>query len=73
MLYEIWSEGYRFSGEEGGGAICWGKIEANSFKEACDKLAEKNRCFRECYRPEQMTYWSCRLFDNEADARKSFG
>jgi hypothetical protein len=22
---------------------------------------------------ENMTYWGCRLFDNEADARKSFG
>lgn len=71
--FEIWAEGYRASGEKGSGAIYWGKVEANSFKEAFDKLAERDKSFRNCYNPVNLTFWACRLFDNEADARKSFG
>lgn len=70
--YEIWSEGYE-CGEERGGAICHGRIEASSFREACDKLAERNEEFRRNYDQEDMTYWRCRLFDNQEDARKYFG
>jgi hypothetical protein len=25
------------------------------------------------FNPEALTYWGCKLFDNEADARKGFG
>ena len=66
--FEIWSEGYIITGGRGT-ALFHGKIKANSFKEACDILFDDDKF----YNPKNLTYWGCRLFDNEIDARKSFG
>ena len=66
--YEIWSEGYRATCEHGT-ATFHGKVKASSFKEACDIHFEGNST----YDPERMTYWACKLFDNEKSARRSFG
>ena len=66
--FEIWSEGYAVM-EGRGTAHHHGNIEANSFKEACDIFFNNNKL----YNPERLTYWGCKLFDNETDARKSFG
>lgn len=67
--YEIWSEGYADNGGHEG-AHFHGKCEAGNFDEACIKLMEakldKNS-------DGTNSIWGCRLFDNEADARKSFG
>lgn len=83
--YEIWSEGYMATGEHGTAHLhC--KINANSFDEAVE-LANKNenlgaekydrRSFmsEEYYQNRRSNWkiWGCALFDNEADARKSFG
>ena len=68
MIYEIWSEGYIASGDRGE-AVLHGKMEASSFKEACDFFAKNNPEFEKYYDPARMTFWACRLFDNEADAR----
>ena len=72
MKYEIWSEGYSCTGNSSG-AIYLGTFEAESFKAACDLLAKSDKEFDRLYNPERMTFWGCRLFDNETDARKSFG
>ena len=72
MKYEIWSEGYRCTGNSSG-AIFLGTFEAESFKTACDLLAENDKEFGRLYDSERMTFWGCRLFDNEADARELFG
>lgn len=66
--YRIWSEGYAATGQSSG-AISHGIVEAASFKEACDIKFEGDSL----YSPDRMTYWGCQLFDNESDARKSFG
>ena len=66
--FEIWSEGYVVM-EGRGTAHHHGNIEANSFKEACDIFFNNNKL----YSPERLTYWECKLFDNETDARKAFG
>jgi len=70
--YEIWSEGFSATGEYGPAQLM-GSSEGNSFEDACRRLAEKESGFDEYYNPERNTYWGCRLFDNEADARRSFG
>jgi hypothetical protein len=71
-LYDIWAEGYA---DNGGcaGAIRLGSAQGKTFKDACKTFAEEEETFRQYFEEEQMTYWGCRLFDNEADARKSFG
>lgn len=66
--YNIWSEGFIVM-EGRSGAHYHGKIKANSFKEACDNFFKNDSL----YSPERMTYWGCKLFDNEQEARKSYG
>lgn len=72
MKYEVWMEGYLATGMEGipQGATLVGEVEADSFKDACD-LFYGNDTFH--YNPQRLTYWGCKLFDNEQDARKNFG
>ena len=72
MRIEIWSEGYRATGERGS-ATLHGVVEAKSLKEACAKLAASDPEFARYYDPKHGTYWGCRLFGNEQDARELFG
>jgi len=73
----IWSEGYRATGEEGTATIL-GTGYGKTFNEAVLDWKAKNPEEAEKYLTYNKTrdtfsYWACRLFDNEADARKSFG
>lgn len=69
--FSIWSEGYRATGENGT-AVCRGSAEGETFKDACIAFF-RGRGDASYFDPEHLTYWCCRLFDNEADARRSFG
>ena len=70
--YDVWIEGYAATGERGTAQKLAEGVKADSFKQACEFYADQ---FIEggCYDPGRNTYWGCRLFDNEEDARKSFG
>lgn len=70
--YEIWSEGYCASGDSAPATLL-GVCGGDDFRDACINFANINEPFREEFDSKQMTCWGCRLFDNEADARKSFG
>jgi len=70
--YEIWSEGFRATGEQGK-ALLHSIISANSFVDACNKFANQNKEFKKYYNSTKLSYWGCRLFDNEKDARNNFG
>ena len=72
--WEIWSEGYIATGNCST-ATYHGSIEASTFQEACDKFSKqlKNYEFFKYYDSKSLTYWGCKLFDNENDARKYFG
>ena len=72
MRYEIWSEGYRTTGQLGG-VIRHGTCEGRTFKEACINFRNYHSEFKDNFDPINMTFWGCRLFDNEEDARKAFG
>ena len=67
-VWEIWEEGYRVNGGSGT-AVFRGRVEAPTFREACEKFYKGDKLFD----PERLTLWGCRIFDNEADARRSFG
>ena len=71
-VFQIWSEGYKATGESGG-AHRHGKAEGESFKEACCSFASKDSDFATYFDESGMTYWGCKLFDNEVDARKLYG
>ncbi len=69
--YTIWMEGFLITGG-GAPAQFLGMYEANSFLEAC-KTAVHVGNHTSDYNEERNTIWGCRLFDNEKDARRSFG
>jgi hypothetical protein len=85
-LYEIWMEGYSATGEYGTASKI-GTGTGNTFDEAVLDYMKKNpdhgikRNTRERYisdkayeeRRSNWNIWACSLFDNEKDARKSFG
>jgi hypothetical protein len=66
--FEIWMEGFAATGESAG-ASSHGEVEAPTFREACVARFKGDNLFEE----KSLTYWGCRLFDNEADARQGFG
>ena len=68
----IWSEGFAATGDSGG-ATFHETVRAESLKEACSVLAETSPGFAKYYNEKRMTFWGCRLYDNEIDARRSFG
>jgi len=78
--FEVWLEGYCATGCENGPvpAQFIGKFEAQDFRDACHiaamTIAHGNLyTFFKYYSINHNTWWACRFFDNEADARESFG
>lgn len=70
--FSIWSEGYAITGQNGY-ANYFGESVGKTFKEAVNNFSKLNKAFSDHYDSERMTHWGCKLFDNETDARKSFG
>ena len=70
--YDIWSEGFRTNGEVSG-AFFIGTSLGSNFKEACDNLAIRDTNFKRYYSSDDLTYWGCKLFNNESDTRVNFG
>jgi hypothetical protein len=50
-----------------------GTVEADTFAQACAKLMSQSPWNDGNFDRENLMYWGCHLFDNEADARKAFG
>jgi hypothetical protein len=73
-VYQIWSEGWATTGQSSG-ATYHGTGTGNNFEEACKDFFVVRAWPKidSYYHPGTNTYWGCNLFDNEADARKSFG
>lgn len=84
--FEIWMEGYRASGESGGAQLV-GKGIGETFDDAVMDYMSKHQkhgieketpngyMSLEHYnnRRSNWNIWACKLFDNENDARKSYG
>lgn len=68
--FEIWEEGYAITGNEARASFV-GREVGESFLDACKTWFKKHPV--KDYDPERNAVWGCRLYDNEADARKSFG
>lgn len=72
MIFSIWAEGFVATGQSALAQLM-GIGRGQTFKEACKDLASADPGFSSNYDHENGTHWGCKLFDNEADARKSFG
>ena len=66
--FEVWCEGFE-SSDGRGTALFMGKFNAESFAGACCQAVADHSYLDK----DNLRYWGCRLFDNEIDARKSFG
>ena len=71
-VFEIWAEGYAVN-EGRASASLLGVASGETFEEACNNFAKENKDFEAYFNPISLTYWGCSLYDNEWDARKSFG
>ena len=69
--FNIWVEGYAATGEHGTASLL-GSYEAETWDGAVKKYMAENPG-RIVVDSRGYTDWGCRLFDNESDARKSFG
>jgi acyl-CoA-binding protein len=86
MKYEIWMEGFIISGQQAKASKV-GEYDADSFDDAVKlyNIYSKAAYGKEAavkgglldgktMQPiDGWTIWGCKLFDNEQDARKSFG
>lgn len=75
-LWDIWAEGYSVTGESSGATLLASNVEAKTFTEAVEtwlKTVTSHNPYITKQNDGTYTYWGCRLFDNERDARKSFG
>lgn len=70
MHYEIWREGYRVAPGPSDDAAKMGEADAPTFRDACIALLAHDTVY---FNAEHLTYFGCKLFDNEADARKRYG
>lgn len=76
-VWSVWAEGYAATGESGE-AFLVGRKWAATFERACELIhKEKGEKALGQYTPpkdgQPPAYWGCRLYDNEADARRTFG
>jgi hypothetical protein len=71
-IFEVWNEGYAATGQQEK-AQCLGTFEAETFQEACKNALIELKWDMSYYDEEDNSFWACRFFDNEKDARKSFG
>jgi hypothetical protein len=73
--WEVWSEGYKASGESAGASF-EGFAEAETFAEACRIACVVKGRWKEGpggFDAENLTVWGSHLYDNETDARKGYG
>ena len=68
-MIQLWMEGYSISGNDSK-ATSLGEYEAETLKRAAEMHAKASGSQVNL---NDLTIWGCRLFDNEKDARKSFG
>lgn len=70
--YDIWEEGFCvMEGSATAHLIATG-VPGENFLDACKKHLKNDSLFR-VDNNGTPSRWGCRLFDNEIDARKSFG
>lgn len=76
--YEIWMQGYIATGEHQRASF-EGMATGQTFDEACIKLLghrlDRDEASEDGYRRYggRLCIWACCLFDNEKEARESFG
>lgn len=76
-MIQVWSEGYQATGERAD-AMLHGTYEAETLDEAVQKhiaglSADQRKYWNKNPQTGNWFMWGCKVFDNETDARKSYG
>lgn len=72
MKYQIWMEGYQCNGDSMTAHFI-GEEEGKDFPDAVRRWYLKHPKEFLSFDPERLTWWGCRHFDNESDARELAG
>jgi len=72
--YQVWCEGYATNGQIQTPQRLTRRFEetlwdGETFNDACENALRTLKWDMSYYNKEQNTYWSCRFFDNEIDAK----
>lgn len=73
--YQVWLEGYVCTGQRAS-AEYLGEFEGANFEEACLEASIARFGIAETqifYDANRNTFWGCRFYNNESEARKTFG
>lgn len=70
--YSVWVEGYSATGGHAP-AQYLGVQTAETFKDAVIQALRANKWEMKYFNEEQLTFWGCKFYDNEAKARANFG
>ncbi len=77
QIWEIWTEGWCATGCEGipQEAKFHGKFEGKTFTDAIRSFRDSldDEYSRSFVDMKNQSFWGCRFYDNETDARKAFG
>lgn len=73
-FYEIWLEGYSVTGQDAKAEFL-GIFSGENFKEAVQNACNAKKMNDEYLNmnTDPPSYYACRFFDNEKDAREGFG
>ena len=72
-IFDVWLEGYVTNGDRSK-ATFMGRQDGEDFDDACLRATVKKGWDMSYYKSgNPPTYWACRYYDNETDARKVFG
>ena len=67
--FDIWMEGFKITGQEAQAQLVARNAPGENFLDAARRHYGSDPHFD----PEKGTYWGCKLFDNESEARRCFG
>jgi len=75
--FEVWCEGYRATVDRADATLL-GRVVAADFDGAVRAVRDSmdDARSRACFEQQgvgRWTFWACRLWDNELDARESYG
>lgn len=65
-------EGYAAGGDRGAATLL-GTFRGNTVQEAAEEWSKSGSPLTKYLNASRTAVWGCRLFDNEADARRNFG
>lgn len=74
MKFDIWIEGYKATGYSGNAQKVASGVEADNFRDAVLRFSKTDAAkgYGE-FKETSLSFWMCRCFETEDEARKSFG